>query len=278
MIGGNRRGDKWHLSNLTMTRLSMAEGLDQADQEALAEACGDIRSVRAGTDLQREGTPARGLHILLDGWAARYRIMKNGRRFIPAVSVPGDICDPDALQYAKLNYGVRMLSAGTVIILPRQQARALLASNPAIANGFWTLAFAEHSIQTEWSASIGRRSALHRTAHLLCELLMRLTAIGKANGHSYDLPVTQEQLADALGLTSVHINRMVRSLSAMELVTVKHRRVQTHDWLGLSAMCGFQPNYLRLETIAEEFALKLPITGAHSRARSARDVPSSLSL
>jgi len=278
VIGGNPRGAKWHPSKLTMTRLWMAEGLDQADQEALAEACDNIRSVSAGTDLQREGTPACSLHILLDGWAARYKIMKDGSRFIPAVSVPGDLCDPDALQFAKLNYSVRMLSAVTVIILPRQQARALLASHPAIANVFWTLAFSEHSIQTEWSASIGRRSALHRTAHLLCELLMRLTAIGKADGHSYDLPVTQEQLADALGLTKVHVNRMVRSLSAMEFVTVQHRRVQIHDWLGLSAMCGFQPNYLRLETIAKEFALKLPITGAHIRARSARDVPSSLSF
>lgn len=256
---------------LQATRLWLSANLNTSDREALARACGDVRTVSAATDLLRPDTPTNGLHILLDGWAARYKIMEEGSRFIPALAVPGDICDLDALRFDRLDYGVTMLSAGTVAVLSRQRADALFASHPAIANAFWSLALAENSILTEWSASIGRRSALQRVAHLLCELLLRLTAIGKANGHSYDLPLTQEHFADTLGLTAVHVNRTMHSLRLMDLVTVQQRRVTIHNWSGLSALCGFRSAYLRLETLDKAFTPEMPISGAFGRARLARD-------
>jgi CRP-like cAMP-binding protein len=258
------------LAGLKVTRPWLSATLDAADREALLRACGDIRTVSAGTDLLRQDAPTNALHILLGGWAARYKIMEDGSRFIPALAVPGDICDLDALRFDHLDYGVTMLSAGTVAVLPRQRAEALFATNPAIADAFWSLALAENSILTEWAASIGRRSASQRVAHLLCELLVRLTVVGKADGHSYDLPLTQEHIADVLGLTPVHVNRTLQSLRSTDLVTVQHRRVTIHDWAALSALCGFRSAYLHLETVDDEFAPELPHSGARRRGQLAR--------
>ncbi len=147
---------------------------------------------------------------------------------------------------------------------------ALFATNPAIADAFWSLALAENSILTEWAASMGRRSASQRVAHLLCELLVRLMTVGKADDHGYDLPLTQEHIADTLGLTSVHINRTLQSLRSMDLVTMQQRRVTIHDWAALSAFCGFRPAYLHLETVDEEFAPELPPSGARARHQLAQ--------
>lgn len=271
MIAADGRVDTRSLSKLKTTRPWLAANLDATDRDALARACGDIRTVSAGTDLLRQDAPTNGLHILLDGWAARYKIMEEGSRFIPAFAVAGDICDIDALRFDRLDYGVTMLSPGAVAVLPRQRANALFSSNPAIADAFWSLALAENSILTEWAASIGRRSASQRVAHLLCELLVRLTVVGKADGHSYELPLTQEHIADAAGLTPVHVNRTLQSLRSMGLVTVQHRRVTIHAWTALSSMCGFRPDYLHLETIDGEFAPELPTTGARGRVRLAHD-------
>jgi CRP-like cAMP-binding protein len=269
MNAANRCAGARDLSTLKVTRPWLSANLDAADRDALARACGDIRTVKAGTDLLRQGTPTNSVHILLDGWAARYKILEDGSRFIPALAVPGDICDLDALRFDELDYGVTMLSAGTVAALPRQRAEALFATNPATADAFWSLALAENSVLTEWAASIGRRSASQRVAHLLCELLVRLTVVGKADGHSYEFPLTQEQIADALGLTTVHTNRTLQSLRSMDLVTVQHRRVTIHNWLALSASCGFRPAYLHLETIDDGFATGLPESGARRRRQSA---------
>jgi CRP-like cAMP-binding protein len=239
-------------------RIFLSAGLDPTDREALLGVCGDVRTVGAGTDLMLQGSRSEALHILLDGWAARYTFMTDGSRSIPALSVPGDICDLDALRFDRLDYGVTMLSAGSVVALPRNRLKTLLATNPAIAEAFWACTLAENTILTAWATSVGRRSAQERLAHLLCELLMRLTAVGQADGYGYDLPLTQEHLADALGLTSVHVNRTLQALRSKDLVTVQHRHVTIHDWDALCKLCGFDGNYLHLETIDATFTRNLP--------------------
>jgi len=261
--------DARDLASLKATRPWLSANLDATDRDALARACGDIRTVKAGTDLLRQDATPDALHILLDGWAARYIIMEEGSRFIPALAVPGDICDLDALRFDRLDYGVMTLSAGTVAVLPRQRVDALFASHPAIADAFWSLALAENSVLTAWAASIARRSASQRVAHLLCELWLRLAVVGKADGHGYDLPLTQDHIADATGLTSVHINRTLQSLRSMDLVTVQQRRVTIHDWAALRAFCCFRPDYLHLETVDDEFAGELPDTGSRGSGKRA---------
>lgn len=270
MTAGGHGGLADGTSKLAATRLWLSPSLDDADREALARACGDVRPVSVGTDLLRHGASADALHILLDGWAARYKIMADGTRFIPALATPGDICDLDALKFDRLDYGVTMLSAGSVAVLPRQRVETLLAASPAIAAALWSLALAENSILTEWAASVGRRSAQDRLAHLFCELLVRLTVVGKADGHSYHLPVTQEQMADALGLTAVHVNRTLQSLRSKQLVSLHNRRVTILDWAALSGMCGFRSSYLHLETVADDLLPDLPASPDRPENRVAR--------
>jgi CRP-like cAMP-binding protein len=270
MIAANDGRELPTPSALQHTRLWISAGLEAADHDALFSACDDIRAVNAGTDLLRQRTTTNDLYILLEGWAARYRLMEDGSRHIRALALPGDICNVDALRFDALDYGVMMLTSGTVAVLPRHRADVLLAARPAIGYAFWSLALAENSILAEWSASIGRRSAQQRVAHFLCELLVRLTAIGEADGFAFDLPLTQEQIGDSLGLTGVHVNRTVNSLRLMGLVTVHHRRVTIHGWSELSALCGFRPAYLRLETIDEQFARTIPLTGAYGKTRLER--------
>ena len=252
---------------LKATRLWRSDDLDAADREALLRACSDVRPVNAGTALVRQGAPCGTLYLLLDGWAARVRYMEDGSRFIPALATPGDICNLDALRFDQLDYAVTMLTAGKVAALPRQRVLDLHASNPRIAAAFWSLALAENTILTEWAASIGRRSAQDRLAHLLCELLVRLAAVSKADGLSFDLPLTQEQIADTLGLTAVHVNRTLQALRSKELVTFQSRRVTIHDWPALSAMCGFRPNYLHLDDTERTLDSILPSIGARTPSR-----------
>lgn len=249
-----------NVATLKATRLWLSAGLEPADRDALVRECGDVRAVRAGTPLLREGAKTDVLHVLLDGWAARYTVMADGSRFISALALPGDVCDLDALRFDQLNYGVTMLSAGTVIVLPRKRVDELLTSHPAIARALWSLALAENTILTTWTASIARRSAQGRLAHLLCELLLRLQVVGKATGNSYDFPMTQEHLADALGLTPVHINRTLQSLRSTGAITLQNRRVTICNWEALRGLCNFNPRYLHLETVHTEFARTLSST------------------
>ena len=268
MMGTNVSGNTCDRSTLTATRLWISAGLDAVSRDAFEQACIDIRTVRRGNDLVRPDTHSDALHILINGWAARYKILEQGARFISALAVPGDICNLDALRFDRCDQGVTMITAGTVAVLPRQRANALFTSHPPIAAALCSLGLVESSILMERAASIGRRAATHRVAHLLCELLLRLTAVGKAEGLSYDLPLTQELIADALGLTAVHVNRTIRSLRSRDLVTVQNWRVTIHDWAGLSTLSSFDPGYLHLQTIDEKYAHELPTVSERGRKRS----------
>lgn len=241
-------------SRLTKTRLWMSLELLNDDREALAAAWSDIRTVDSRGDLLRLNARADELHILLNGWAARYKLMKDGSRYISALMMPGDICDLDVLMFDRVDFGVTTLTECTFAVLPRQRVKALIDAHPRIGAAFLSLAVTENAILGEWAASVGRRSAHQRVGRLLCELLVRMKAVGQSEGNAYDLPLTQEHLGDATGLTAVHVNRILRSLRAEGLVTVQGRRTTIHDWVGLKAMCGFQPAYLHLEGIDDELA------------------------
>jgi CRP-like cAMP-binding protein len=231
---------------LAKTRLWMSRELADDDRKALVGACSDIRTIESHADIRRLGTTTDALHIVLDGWAARYKRMKDSTRHIPALILPGDICDLDAAMFDRVDLGIITITTCVVAVLPRNRAKTLMANHPRIAAAFLSLALTENAILGEWAASIGRRSARQRVGRLLCELLVRLEAVGKADEHAYDLPLTQEHLGDATGLTSVHVNRTLQVLRTDGLVTVQGRKAIIHDWAALKAMCGFQPSYLHL--------------------------------
>ena len=164
--------------------------------------------------------------------------------------VPGDVGNLDSLMFDRLDYGVRTLTLATIVALSRDRALALAAQYPGIARTFTWLALVENAILSKWALSLGRRSAKERLAHLLCELSVRLDA-DDGVASSFPLPLTQEQLADALGLTSVHVKRTLQQLRVEGMVVTANRTMTLPDVAGLRRIGGFDPSYLHIEPPVE---------------------------
>lgn len=248
-LSGNRIAPR-HSSRLVGTRLWASHFLSRDERDALEDAVVSTRSVNANTDLVREGERMDTLFIVAEGWACRYTTTREGGRQLPALLVPGDVGNLDSLMFDRLDYGVRTLTQATIVALPRDRALALAAQHPGIARTFTWLALVENAILSKWALSLGRRSAKERLAHLLCELSVRLDA-EDGNESSFAFPLTQEQVADALGLTSVHVNRTMQQLRSDGMVATANRTIILPDLQGLRQIGGFDPRYLHAEPAAE---------------------------
>lgn len=233
-------------SPLASSRMGTSAFLSWPERQALQNALSPPFRVEANTDLVREGARADELFIILDGWACRYSTTDDGGRQLPAVLLPGDVGNLDSLMFDRLDYGVRTLSEATVAALPRDRALALAQQHPGIARTFTWLALIENTILTKWMQMLGRRSARAGLAHLLCELGARLGGPDSGKGQ-FRCPMTQEQLADVLGLTSVHLNRVLQQLRADRLIATRCRMVIMPDVARLRRSCGFDPRYLHLD-------------------------------
>jgi CRP-like cAMP-binding protein len=232
------------LTSLASTRLWLSSELTPQERQVFEDALSDVRRLDPSHTVVREGEGADSLHLLLDGWACRYKLTKDGARQIPALLTPGDFCDLDALLFDRLDYGVTSLTPCTVAVLPRDEARRISAQHPGIAAAMWWLMAVENSILSEWTLCLGRRSALQHLAHLLCELLVRLAAAGRVEDNSYLLPLTQEQLADVLGLTAVHVNRTLQTLRNDGLISLEQGRLTILDWPAIKTLSDFRSGYL----------------------------------
>ena len=236
-------------SPIAISRLVRSGLLAPEEERALAEAVMPARMLRAGTDLVREGERADALFLVTHGWLGRYTITQDGGRHFSALLVPGDIGNLDTLMLERLDYGVRTLTKATVLALPRDRALALTEQHAGIARAFTWLAMVENVTLSRWTLSLGRRPALERVAHLLCELSVRLRV--EADGaSSFVLPLTQEQIADAVGLTAVHVNRMMQQLRHDGLIRTDGRKFTMPDVAQLRRVAGFDPRYLHLDASA----------------------------
>jgi CRP-like cAMP-binding protein len=250
MIGATHKSS-WvtrHLpraSSLSRTRLWKSGVLSREEQHALEDSISPAKSVGPNNDLVCEGEPADVLFIVLDGWACRYMTTRAGGRQIPTLLVPGDIANLDSLMFDRLEYGVRTITEATIVALPRDRARALVAQHPGIARAIAWLALVENATLSKWALSLGRRSAIERLAHLLCELSVRLHA-GNDEQSSFAFPLTQEQIADTLGLTNVHVNRTMQQLRIDKLITTSNRIMIIPDVARLRNLGGFDPHYLHV--------------------------------
>jgi len=142
---------------------------------------------------------------------------------------------------------VQTLTHADVATIPRTALRELARSRSAIGNAIFVSTLVEGSISREWTLNIGRRDARSRLAHFLCEFAIRLDVVGLTPGQGYELPMSQEQLGDALGLTAVHVNRTIKSLEADGLITRNRRRISFPRWDALRELADFSSRYLHLE-------------------------------
>ncbi|MCJ2138438.1 Crp/Fnr family transcriptional regulator [Methylobacterium sp. E-066] len=225
-------------------KLDGLASLTQQDRAALEGLTGYVHAVVRHTVLaEQEGVADHAL-IVFAGFASRYKRRVSGRRQILAYLVPGDLCDRGALHGYPLDHTIEALTPCRVAKVPRPVYLDLLGRHPRIALAVQRAKLAEEATAREWMVSIGIRSGRERMAHLLCELLERLGAIGQVTDGQYHLPLTQEDLADALGLTSVHVNRVLQALRRDGLISLRERRLRILAPRRLSQLAEFEAGYL----------------------------------
>lgn len=195
----------------------------------------------------REGQVLTRSALLVSGLAYRQKLTVDGARQILSIHIPGDFVDLEASFLNHADHNVQALTRCEFAVVPRPALQKMLHDHPVIAHLLWVDTLIDGSIMREWIVNIGRRDARARTCHLLCEIGRRLQAGGLATENGYELPMTQEQLADALGLTSVHVNRMFRSLESEGLVRREKRFIAIDDWEKLREAGGFNESYLHLD-------------------------------
>ena len=232
--------------DLLVRKLGIRAELQPDDCAALLALPHTIKSVDASTYLVREGELPGPCAVLVSGFAYRHKLTGDGARQIIAVHIPGEALDFQHLFLDEADHNVQTLTRCEVALVPRQAIRDLMSARPAIAQAVMIGILAEASVFREWIMNVGRRDARARIAHLLCEFAIRLDAQGLTDPAGYSLPMTQEQIGDATGLTAVHVNRMLKGLEADGLVSRKGRDVSFPRWQALRDVGDFGERYLHL--------------------------------
>jgi CRP-like cAMP-binding protein len=214
------------------------------DVQLLTAACQTQRTFPARTDLIREGDKPGPVFVILDGWACRYKILPEGTRQITQFLMPGDCCDLHASVLNYMEHSIATLTAARIALVPRGIMEELIETRPAITRAFWWTQLVDADTLRAWIVSMDRRNGLQRVAHLMCELYVRARNIGLTDGDSFELPLTQTVIGDALGLTPIHVNRVLRKLRISGVMTLIGGDLVIADIAKLAVVAGFDDNYL----------------------------------
>ena len=230
----------WPFPPAFMTKVSGSDPV----RRALAEAASQVRNVAKGECIQQQGFEASGLSVLRCGIAEAVHVLGNGRQQMVALFVPGDV-----LVHAPLSGPSRVsivaLTSGELIHIPGEKLDLLLTRFPGIGQMLWAETMHQALIQQEWIIRLGRKNAYERLAHFICELDWRFRAAGVAGDRDYIFPLTQSDLADALGLSVVHVNRVLQQLRKNGLLTLNHGHLTIIDRSAIHGTGGFDPQYLQ---------------------------------
>lgn len=238
-------GPRPHALSLFVERLTLRSGLGNEEVEALLALPASPRSVPAHRDFVRLGEDVEHACLIVEGLVGRFAQLQDGRRQTVALHIPGDMPDLYSLMLPKAPSALGALVETQILRVPHGALRAVAAGYPGIAAALWRDCVADGNILAQWVVNVGRRDARARLAHLLCEMAIRTSGGGRP-GAVYPFPLTQEQLADALALTPVHVNRTLKALREDGLARVTRREVMIEDWDGLVSCAEFDPTYLAL--------------------------------
>ena len=228
-------------------KLRARDIVGEAEERMLRDAVSEIAELQPGRTAIRAGTPVSHSTLLIDGILARYKDLSEGQRQIQELHVAGDFVDLHGFLLKRLDHNVVPLTRARVARVPHERLRTITEEAPHLARLLWFTTLLDAAILREKILSVGRRGALSRLAHIFCELYVRLDVIGLAEDLSYGLPLTQLDLGDATGLTSVHVNRMLKQLRDDRIVTFRGGIVTIHDWPRLQQVGEFDPAYLYLD-------------------------------
>lgn len=226
-------------------KLSYRTKLDERDRSALMALPHKVKSMEPHQYVVREGDRATHCCLLLEGFSIRHKCVAGGKRQIMAIHMKGEMVDLENSFLGKADHNVQMLTAGKVARIPTDEITRIAFERPAVGQAMWLDTLVDGSIFREWIANVGRRDAQTRVAHVLCEFALRLKHAGLGDESGYHLPMTQDQLADVTGLTSVHVNRSIKNLEADGLISrVSPREIVISDWKRLAHKGDFDSLYL----------------------------------
>lgn len=214
---------------------SLLEGLMSAE-----------RDFAVGQDIVTSGSRLTYSTLILDGLAARYKVLADGGRQITSLQVPGDFVDLHAFLLKTMDHGIVALSPCHVMAADHSKLRAITEQAPHLTRLLWLDTLVDGAIHREWIVAMGRRSKTSHLAHLLCELFVRLQVVKRTNGMTFRLPLSQAELADVLGLSVVHMNRVIGALRNLGAIAWAQHMVTILDWQRLVSIAEFDPTYLSM--------------------------------
>lgn len=229
-------------------KLSLRDRISPDEIEALQKALEPPKTVAAGSDIVREHS--RPLHstLLISGFSARYSTLEDGARQITEINVAGDFIDLHSLLMKQMDHGVVALTECVVAEAPHSGLIDITERHPHLTRLLWLDTIIDAAIHRQWLVAMGRRSGLGHLAHLVCELYLRLQAVGQTGDLTFDLPLTQATLGDALGLSTVHVSRLISELRGEGVINWSGGRIDILDWRRLAEIAEFDPTYLRLQS------------------------------
>ncbi|MES2497610.1 MAG: Crp/Fnr family transcriptional regulator [Pseudomonadota bacterium] len=232
------------MSNRFVQKLNGLAELTADDAHALESATANPRRYLARQDLIREGDEPGPMFVMVEGWACRYKILPSGTRQIMAFLMPGDACDLHIRLLAEMDHGIQSITTAMVATVPRATMEDIMNRHPNIARAMYSAQLVDEGIMRAWIVSMGRRSSTERVAHLICELYLRARTIGLTGEGEFALPLSQLVLADALGMSAVHINRVLKELRLVGAMALSRGSVTILDPQLLVKIAGFDENYL----------------------------------
>lgn len=227
-------------------RLQRHSTLDAQDEEALLALDGQTRRVSAGSLSLREGSATDSCTLLSSGVVIGHKIVGNGGRQIVGLFMPGELVDFDAMFLTKIDYNVQAISDCETNLFSCKDLSALIFERRAVGKAIFREAMIRAAISREWMANLGRRNTKTKIAHLLCEFALRLKWAGSGNGTDFDLPITQEAISDVIGVTPMHVGRVLKELEEDGLIRRKQRNIAILDEQRLNLAGDFRSDYLGL--------------------------------
>lgn len=237
-----------------IAKLERAAHLFESDRAAILEASRETRECPARRDIISEGDDPEYVHLMIEGWAARYKVVHGGARQITAYLIPGDFCDLHVTLLRKMDHGIIALTPATVAFISREKISHLMQERPALTRALWWATLVDEAVLRAWIVNIGRRDAYERIGHLMCEMHIRMKNIGLVDDGLFDLPITQVEIADSVGLTPVHVNRTLKRLRDEGLIELSEKRLTILDPKALAKAAGFDSGYLHTEDLRSERA------------------------
>jgi CRP-like cAMP-binding protein len=232
--------------DLLLKRIELRMPLNEAQKHSLREAVERVQNFEKGIDLVREGDRVGQSILLLSGYAIRYQQLEDGGRQITAIHVPGDFVDLHSFPLKVMDHTVGALTDCSVAIFPHAALLKITETDPYLTRALWMLTLLDSAIHREWIVAIGAKDAAAHTAHLFCELFARLKFVGLTQGHRFSFPITQAELGDALGISTVHVNRVLQGLRGDNLIEFDGRTLSILNWPRFADLAGFDGRFLHL--------------------------------